>query len=161
MIDAFSAPTGQLLHPDQLTAGELTQRLQLANARAQVTSLQNVVDPTILEAYLGKHPQDLSAPELLKRTEDTSFRALALQLNPVIKRALDNGNTAMVGVGVDGNAGGLANLPKPLPVVLARTKDNKQCLRPAQGNDYMLDPGSNRIHRVWDPLGFRDVGMLV
>ncbi|AKZ28248.1 hypothetical protein CJO97_03560 [Ralstonia solanacearum] len=161
LIDAFSAPTGQLLHPDQLTAGELTQRLQLANARAQVTSLQNVVDPTILEAYLGKHPQDLSAPELLKRTEDTSFRALALQLNPVIKRALDNGNTAMVGVGVDGNAGGLANLPKPLPVVLARTKDNKQCLRPAQGNDYMLDPGSNRIHRVWDPLGFRDVGMLV
>ncbi|CCF98283.1 hypothetical protein B7R77_12345 [Ralstonia solanacearum K60] len=116
-----------------------------------------MLDPNVLEAYLGKPAQDLSVPELLARTEDTDFRALSLQL----RRALNDGNTAMVGVGVDGNAGGLAGLPKPVPVVLAQTKDNKQCLRPAQGSDLKLDPGTNRLHRVWDPEGFRDVGMLL
>ncbi|BEU63469.1 hypothetical protein MAFF301524_32690 [Ralstonia pseudosolanacearum] len=161
LLDAFGAPSGQLLRPDQLSEPDLNQRMQIANARAKVTRLQKVLDPTILEAYLGKPPGDLTVPELLKRTEDTYFRTLSLQLDPLIKLALYDPNVAMVGVGVNGNAGGLANLPKPLPVVFALTKDNKRCLRPAQRSDYLLDPGSNRIHRVWDPEGFRDVGMLV
>lgn len=147
-------------HLGKIPPNALAENIKAMSARTQIASMEGVVDPRILEAYLGDRPEKLSAKELLDRTNDPQFRALTGQINSIPR--IDNSDLVkMVAPGHGLNAGGLSEVPRRGPVAWGTTDKGQDCLRPAVTKDYKLDPATNRINRVWDPAGFRDVGLLL
>lgn len=163
LLKSFPGLLERPLQSQKLNGSQFDEQLKLVKVQAQIAVLQKTVDPITLKAYVGEEALGLADSKLLKLHSDTSLRALALQTGIF---ASANGrkkssDVLMVGAGEPGKAGGLGNVPKPVPVAFGKLDGGGACVRPAFRNDWMLEPSTNKIGRVWDPEGFRDVGLLV
>ena len=143
------------------------ERLKIITVNAQIAGLQKTLDPRTLAAYLDSPVTSMSNAERLNKFSDTSFRALSMRLMPLIKAngplglKLGNETVDMVGAGEHVRPGGLELVPSPQPVAFGTLPSGDFCVRPADKSDWKLDPESKKIGRIWDPKGFRDVGLLI
>ncbi len=148
-----------------LKGAQLNERIKLTSVTAQLAALNGAVDPRTLDAYLGGKAHSRTPEELLKLHSDPSFKALTLQtLGPgrinitIPKTSL---SPLIVGTGEESRPGGLSLVPGQQPVAFGKTAGGAVCLRPADPSDWKLGETTNKIGRVWDPNGFRDVGLFV
>lgn len=143
----------------QLHSSALAEQIRAISTRVQIAGIAEYVDPRTLEAYVGQNPQALSTRDLLQLTSDSGYHTFTLQASALGR--LDGNEVKMVGAGEGGRPGGLGAVPPGRKVAWGKNQTGALCLRPAVPPDYKLDPATNRTKRVWDPAGFRDVGMLL
>jgi len=116
------------------------------------------LDPRVYSAYFGDSPEALTPSELARKSADPSVMRLPGQLKGLLDVDDPRG---MVAPGSGTRPGGLDGVPQGVPVAFGVDAAGNACVRPATDADWKLDSHTKQISRVWDPKGFRDVGMLV
>jgi hypothetical protein len=127
-------------------AGPLIALAPLETADAAARHL----DPMMYRAYFGNATRALAPRDLAPETAD--------QLKGL--QGLDQ-TKGMVAPGNGTRPGGLDGVPAGVPVAFGTDAAGNVCVRPATAADWKLDSHTRQISRVWDPKGFRDVGLLV